>query len=104
MTRGPTIIDKLTAFSQVVPRKNNCWFTRKQLANIVGCEESSIGAAFTWLRGNNFIITSFWVRKERRYLYNVKRGDTDSLSQQAKRTKKDLSVFRQELRASLKGA
>lgn len=102
MHRGPSIITKLSVFAEWFDDKDT-WYTRKQLAAIVGCAESSIGAAFGWLRGNGFTITSFWVRSERRYLYNVRKGEADKISNQARRTLKELSVTRRELKVKVKG-
>jgi hypothetical protein len=95
-----TIIDKLTAFADWF-KDNDSWYTRRHLAFIMMCAESSVGAAFGWLRRNGFVITSVWVFEERRYIYNLKRGNSDTINSRARRTRKSLSLVRQKLRSKV---
>lgn len=92
-----TVKEKLSAFADWF-KDEHSWYTRKQLANIVICAESSIGAAVSWLRRNGFIVTSIWVYEERRYLYNIKKGSSDDINKCARRTRQALSKIRQKLR------
>lgn len=100
MHRGPTIIDKLAAFADWF-KDDDSWYTRVALADIMICAPSSVGAAFGWLRRNGFVVTSIWVVEERRYIYNLKRGNSDAINSRARRTKKVLRQIRQKLKSKV---
>ena len=93
----PTIKIKMSAFADWY-KDETSWFTRQQFAHIIACAQSSIGSAIGWLRRNGFIVTSIWVHTERRYIYNIRRGESDQINSCAKRTRKSMSEIRQKLR------
>lgn len=99
--RQLTIKNKLIAFSDWF-NDDDAWYTRRGLARIIICAESSISAAIGWLRRNGFIVTAIWVWEDGHYIYNVKRGDTSILKARAKRSAKDLDNMQKRLKARLK--
>lgn len=111
MPKGPTVREKLSAFADWYEDADS-WYTRKALARIMLCAESSVGAAVNWLRKNGFIVTTVYLpdnRQRRRvmrrrigtYVYNVRKGELDEFRECAVRTQSDLSQIRQKLRGKV---
>jgi len=68
------------------------WFTRTKLAEIIGCSESSLPSAFSWLRQNGYAVDNRRVYTKKVNLHRISRVDIDVLNQQV--TRRDVTKTR----------
>lgn len=73
------------------------WYTKAQLAKIIGCAYGSVSPAFSWLRRNGFTVTARWIHTRKKYVYNLRKvklkrhlKDTDRSAEECDREGKKL--------------
>lgn len=91
MKKHYSIADKLQALAEWWT-DDKSWFTRTKLAEIIGCSETSLPSAFTWLRQNGYVVDNRRVYTKKVNLHRISRIDIDVLNQQV--TRRDVTKTR----------